>query len=118
MVESHRDETTQVQRGAAVLQLVIVLRNPAVADVAIVAGKPGDRAFHHGTVHHAGLIQQSPSDGLRFAIFYTKVHDRLLRPLFATDQPPASPPIRKALHTNNIHITETINQAGLLPKTA
>ena len=27
-------------------------------------------------------------DGLRFAIFYTKLHDRLLRPLLATDQPP------------------------------
>src|SRR6476661_9486653 len=26
-------------------------------------------------------------DGLRFAIFYTKVHDRLMRPLLAADQP-------------------------------
>ncbi|MDN5766987.1 MAG: hypothetical protein L0H96_07315 [Humibacillus sp.] len=30
---------------------------------------------------------QSP-DGLRVAIFYTKVHDHLLRPLIAADQPP------------------------------
>ena len=30
-------------------------------------------------------------DGLRFAIFYTKVHDRLLRPLLAANQPPAPP---------------------------
>ena len=37
-------------------------------------------------------------DGLRFTIFYTKLHDRLLRPLLATDQPPASPSLRKALH--------------------
>ena len=36
-------------------------------------------------------------DGLRFAIFYTKLHDRLLRPLPAADQPPAPPPLRKAL---------------------
>jgi hypothetical protein len=38
------------------------------------------------------------SDGLRFAIFYTKLHNRLLRPLLAADQPPASPQLRKALH--------------------
>ena len=28
-------------------------------------------------------------DGQRFAVFYTKVHNRLLRPLMAADQPPA-----------------------------
>ena len=52
------------------------------------------------------------------AIFYTKVHDRLLRPLLAGDRPPAPPPLRKALRTIDIHITETIDQARLLPKTA
>ena len=57
-------------------------------------------------------------DGLRFAIFYTKLHDRLLRPLLAADQPPAPPPLRKALRTINIHITEAIDQARLLPNTA
>ena len=45
-------------------------------------------------------------DGLRFAIFYTKVHDRVLRPLLAPDQPQTPPPIRKALRTIDIHITE------------
>ena len=40
--------------------------------------------------------------GLRFATFYTKLYDRLLRPLLATNQPP----LRKALHTIDIHITE------------
>jgi hypothetical protein len=57
-------------------------------------------------------------DGLRFAIFYTKVHDRLLRPLLAADQPPAPPPIRNALHAIDIHITEAIDHARLLPKVA
>jgi hypothetical protein len=73
-----------------------------------------------------GLITRIPhtnryrltDDGLRFAIFYTKVHDRLLRPLLATDRPPAPSSIRKALHTIDIHITETIDQARLLPKAA
>jgi hypothetical protein len=44
-----------------------------------------------------GLITRIPGknryrltgDGLRFAIFYTKLHDRLLRPLLAADQPPS-----------------------------
>ena len=73
-----------------------------------------------------GLIDRIPDtnryrltgEGLRFAIFYTKVHDRLLRPLLAADQPPAPPPLRKALHTIDIHITETIEQARLLPNAA
>ena len=73
-----------------------------------------------------GLITRIPgknryrltADGLRFAIFYTKLHDRLLRPLLAADQPPAPPPLRKALHTIDIHITETIDQARLLPNAA
>ena len=56
------------------------------------------------------------SDGLRFAIFYTKLHNRLLRPLLAADQPPASPQLRKALHTIDIHINETLGHARLLPK--
>jgi hypothetical protein len=73
-----------------------------------------------------GLISRIPGrnryrltdDGLRFAIFYTKVHDRVLRPLLAPDQPQTPPPIRKALRTIDIHITETIDRARLLPKAA
>ena len=58
------------------------------------------------------------ADGLRFAIFYTKLHDRLLRPLLAADQPPAPLPLRNALRTIEIHITERIDTARLLPKAA
>jgi hypothetical protein len=39
------------------------------------------------------------SDGLRFAIFYTKLHDRLLRPSSPpTSRPPATNTKRTALH--------------------
>ena len=46
-----------------------------------------------------GLIQRLPGtntylptpDGIRVALFYTKVHDRLLVPLLAADHPPAPP---------------------------
>ena len=73
-----------------------------------------------------GLITRIPrknryrltGDGLRFAIFYTKLHDRLLRPLLATDRPPSPLPVRKALNTIEIHVTETIDRARLLPKAA
>ena len=71
-----------------------------------------------------GLITRIPAknryrltgDGLRFAIFYTKVHDRLLRPLLAADQPPTPSIVRNALHTIDIHTTQTIDRARLLPK--
>ena len=73
-----------------------------------------------------GLITRIPGknryrlsgDGLRFAIFYTKVHDRLLRPLLAANQPSAPPPLRNALHTIDIHVAERIDNARLLPKAA
>jgi hypothetical protein len=63
-------------------------------------------------------LYQLTGDGLRFAIFYTKLHDRLLRPLLAADHAPAPPPLRKALRTIDIHITETIEKARVLPTTA
>jgi hypothetical protein len=62
-----------------------------------------------------GLITRVPDhnrytptpDGQQFAIFYTKIHDRVLRPLLAArDQPHAPPELRAALHT----IDQTINR--------
>src|SRR5664280_929450 len=41
----------------------------------------------------------SASRAKRFAVFYTKVHNRLLRPLLAADRPPAPLPVRQALRT-------------------
>jgi hypothetical protein len=68
-----------------------------------------------------GLLERIPhsnayqltADGLRFAIFYTKVHDRLLRPLLAADQPPAPPGVRQALRTLDQHVNQSVNQARL-----
>jgi hypothetical protein len=40
---------------------------------------------------HANTYDLTP-DGLAFAIFYTKVHDRVLTPLFAAGQPQTPPP--------------------------
>ena len=52
-------------------------------------------------------------NGLRFTIFYTKLHDRLLRPLLADDQPCAPQTHEKHLHTVNMRITEHIDRARL-----
>ena len=45
---------------------------------------------------HANTYDLTP-DGLAFAIFYTKVHDRVLAPLFTAGQPQAPPQLRAAL---------------------
>ena len=68
-----------------------------------------------------GLITRIPrrnlyaltADGLRFAIFYTKVHDRVLRPLMAGDQPQAPPPLRAALRVIDGEVTRRIAAARL-----
>jgi hypothetical protein len=72
-----------------------------------------------------GLITRRPNantydltpDGLAFAIFYTKVHDRVLRPLFAAGQPQAPPPLRAALRTIEHTIDDRL-AAARLPATA
>jgi hypothetical protein len=53
------------------------------------------------------------ADGLKAAIFYTKLHNRLLRPLLAADQPQAPAPLRAALRTINNHIDDYITRARL-----
>jgi len=52
-------------------------------------------------------------DGLAFAIFYSKVHNRVLRPLMATDRPQAPPALRAALRTIDTHIDARLAEARL-----
>jgi hypothetical protein len=52
-------------------------------------------------------------DGQRVAIFYTKVHDRLLRPLLAADQPPAPTELRTALATIDRHVHGYVDRARI-----
>jgi hypothetical protein len=68
-----------------------------------------------------GLIRRLPRtntyvltpDGLRIAIFYTKVHNRVLIPLTAADHPPAPPPLRHALRTIDQAVSDYIAAARL-----
>ena len=65
---------------------------------------------------HSNTYQLTP-DGIRVAVFYTKVHNRVLRPLLAANRPPAPPELRDALTTINRHVTIYTEQARL-PKAA
>ncbi|GAB7005666.1 hypothetical protein JCM18899A_31390 [Nocardioides sp. AN3] len=68
-----------------------------------------------------GLIQRRPGtntydltpDGQRVAIFYTKIHDCVLRPLPAADRPPAPPDLRHALATIDQHVRGYLDTARL-----
>ena len=63
-------------------------------------------------IPHRNLYVLTP-EGLRFAIFYTKVHDRVLRPLMAGDQPQAAPPLRHALRVIDGELTRRLAAARL-----
>ena len=69
-----------------------------------------------------GLIEKIPGtntyhvtrDGIRAAVFYTKLRTRLLGPLLDTaDQPPAPIELRRALATIDRSISTYIDQARL-----
>jgi hypothetical protein len=68
-----------------------------------------------------GLIHRRPGtntydltpEGQRVAIFYTKLHDRLLRPLLAADQPPAPAELRRALATIDRHLDSYLDTARI-----
>jgi hypothetical protein len=63
-------------------------------------------------IEHTNAYVLTP-DGIKFAVFYTKLHNRLLRPLMAADQPQAPPDLREALRTLNRHVDDYISRARL-----
>jgi hypothetical protein len=70
-----------------------------------------------------GLVRRLPhsntyvltSDGARVAIFYTKLHDRLLGPLLAADRPPAPLELRRALKVIDSALDDYISGARIKP---
>jgi hypothetical protein len=82
---------------------------------------PGQMTYDLRRLRLAGLIRRIEHtnryvltpDGTRAAIFYTKVHNRLLRPLLAANQPQAPPELRTALRTIDRHIEDYITRARL-----
>jgi hypothetical protein len=63
-------------------------------------------------IEHANRYVLTP-DGIKVAVFYTKLHNRLLRPLLAAGQPQAPAELRAALHAINQHVDDYITRARL-----
>ena len=70
-----------------------------------------------------GLIRRIPHthpyvltpDGTRIAIFYTRLYNRLLRPLAVAGQPQTPPAARQAPSVINHHVDDYIARARLKP---
>ncbi|MGZ4228153.1 MAG: hypothetical protein ACXVXL_18060 [Solirubrobacteraceae bacterium] len=70
-----------------------------------------------------GLIQRLPRsktyhltpEGIRVAVFYTTLQNRLLRPLLDADKPPAPMDVRRALNTLEPAVNQYIHRARLAP---
>ena len=81
----------------------------------------GQASYDLARLGRNGLIIRRPhantydltADGMAFAVFYTKVHDRVLAPLFAAHQPQASPKLRSALRIIEQHIDQRLAAARL-----
>jgi hypothetical protein len=82
---------------------------------------PGQMTYDLRRLRLAGLIRRIghtnryvlTPDGVKVAVFYTKLHNRLLRPLLAADQPQAPPALRQALRVIDQHIDDYITRARL-----
>ena len=82
---------------------------------------PNQMSYDLGRLRLNGIIQRLDgsntyvltSEGQRVAIFYSKLHQRLLRPLLAADAPPAPPPLQQALATIDHHVQDYIDRSRL-----
>ena len=82
---------------------------------------PGQMTYDLRRLRLAGLIRRIERtnhyvltpDGAKVAVFYTKLHNRLLRPLLAADQPQAPAELRSALRTIDHQIEGYITRARL-----
>ncbi|MCA1703235.1 MAG: hypothetical protein LC808_08150, partial [Actinobacteria bacterium] len=95
------------------------------ARVSSLLGVPystGQMSYDLRRLRIKGLITRLPHsntyvltpDGQRVAIFYTKLHNRLLRPLAAANDPPAPLPLRQALRVIDRHIEDYITEARMI----
>ena len=121
------DPRVQALAGALCVSLLAVtgLTNQSLR--ALMTGLLGEgysmnRASYDLTrLRRNGLITRVPgrnlyqltADGQAFAIFYTKVHNRVLRPLLATAAPQAPPPLRAALRTIDQQVNARFADARL-----
>src|SRR6516164_1764212 len=82
---------------------------------------PGQMTYDLRRLRLGGLIRRLPhtnryvltADGIRIAVFYTKVYNRLLVPLTAANQPQAPPELRAALAAITRHVDDYAARARL-----
>jgi hypothetical protein len=82
---------------------------------------PGQMTYDLRRLRLGGLIRRLPhtnqyvltGDGIRIAVFYTKVYNRLLVPLTAANQPQAPPELRAALAAITRHVDDYATRARL-----
>ena len=83
--------------------------------------RTGQMTYDLRRLRLAGLIRRLPrsnrytltADGIRIAVFYTKVYNRLLVPLTAADQPQAPADLRAALAAISRHVDDYAAHARL-----
>jgi hypothetical protein len=63
-------------------------------------------------IEHSNRYVLTP-DGIRMAVFYTKLHHRLLGPLLAADRPPAPPDLRDALRVIDRRVDTYVQHARM-----
>jgi predicted MarR family transcription regulator len=71
----------------------------------------------HGLIRrlpHSNTYTLTP-EGIRVAVFYSKLQNRLLRPLLEADRPPAPLEIRRALATLQRGVDDYVHGARLAP---
>src|SRR5664279_3014235 len=117
--------TSLVTRDTDVTVNALCFTNRSLrAQVSRLLGVPytvNQMSYDLGRLRLNRLIERIPdsntytltADGQRVAIFYTKVHNRLLRPLLAGHQPPAPAELRDALRTIDQHVRSYIDHARL-----
>jgi hypothetical protein len=82
---------------------------------------PGQMTYDLRRLRLNGLIRRLPhtnryvltADGIRIAVFYTKIYNRLLVPLTAANQPQAPPELRAALAAITRHVNDYATRARL-----
>ena len=82
---------------------------------------PGQMTYDLRRLRLAGLIRRIERtnryvltpDGVKMAVFYTKLHNRLLRPLMAGRQPQAPPDLRGALRVIDRQVSDYVTRARL-----
>jgi hypothetical protein len=89
-----------------------VTSRPGYSRSPIAATQPEQGGWHSRQLQRSNRYRLT-DDGIRIAIFHTKVYNRLLIPLTAADQLQAPSDLRAALSTIDRHVGDYITRARL-----